>query len=831
MRKLVRRLRYLWHRDEIDRDLQDEMRAHREMMSDDRQASFGNSLRFQEDAREVWGWGWLDELQQDLVFGARQLRRAPGFTLTAIAVLAVGIGLNLAFLQVGRAISDSRIPVADADSLLRVVRQSPERERWAFPPEATAFFRQHADLFAYVVGERLGAVPVQVAADDEDSRARFVSGSYFDDLGLTAARGRLLDARDGLPGAPLVAVLSEGYWQRRFGGDPAVVETVLAVNDLPVRVVGVAPAGFAGLQMSQGDLWLPIAARAPLVGEPQAVAEFGRPDTGIAGKLRPGVSLEAARTQLAALAVELRGRQPDVLEDGETVHARPLADDETDRRPIVVMEFLFGLVLLASCANLGNMLLARGLAREREIETRIAVGAGRRRLVRQLMTESLLLAVLGSLGGLVVGRIAARLLAAQFGRFTLVQQITTDLPVVIAAGALGVISALVFGLAPALQLTSGRRRATRSRQTLVAVQVAISCGLLIMSGLMTRGAERQTTLAGTEDYTSLVVVQPNLRDANLSGPAARQALDAIAENLSRLPEVADLVIAANPIYGASVDAAPGMPMILELGIDPGYFRVMGLAPIQGRVFQPGDRDVVVVSARAALAAFDGESPLGRAWDPGRGTSGPTVIGVVENGPLATLRDPGAVESYLPLTDETLVDADVILRTTGDGRRVLRRARDAASLPGLTPSVWVLQTPVDQLLEHAVSATQIISGLGVTASALAAFGIFGLMAFSVRERAREIAIHLTLGARARTIAGVLLAQYARPFGLGMLAGMAMAVAGERALIGIRLGLGVTAFDVGGYLLGLVAFALTAVLAVLVPLRRALRIDPASVLRSE
>lgn len=831
MRKLLRRLQYLWNRRRLERDLHDEMQAHREMMGEERRASFGSSLRLREESRDAWGWTWLDQLQQDLVYAFRQLRRAPAFTLTAVTVLALGVGLNLAVFHVVKAISSDRVPVPDADALLRVIRRTPERDGWAFPPEAVAFYRENATLFDYLVGERLGSAAVQIGTpeDGDDALARFVTGNYFEDLGVEPARGRLLDPRDNDPGAPLVAVLSDGYWRRRLAADPEVVSATLEVNGIPVRVVGVVPAGFAGLTMSRGDLWFPIEMRPLLLGETDDGALFGRPDTGLVGKLRADVTLEAASAQLATLTGELRARQVDLFGDQEVIGARPLDEDDLNRAPYLVLESLVALVLLASCANLGNMLLARGIAREREIATRIAVGASRRRLIRQFLTESLLLAALGSAAGLVVGRVSAQLFSMAFAG-ALDVQITTDLPVILAAGTLSLVSALAFGLTPALQLASQQHRATRSRQVLVAVQVATSCVLLILAGLMTRGAQRQSALAGQADFSALIVIEPELADADLSGPAARQALEGIAENLGEVPQVAAVTIATDPVYGLSVVRRPGMPTILRSSVDPNYFQIMELRIVQGRAFEPDEQDVTVISASAARAAFETDA-LGRRWNPEGDSTGPTIVGIVEPSPLAALRDAGAVEVYVPWTDEAISEASLLVRTTGAGRMVLGPVRDAASLQGLRPSVWVLQTPVDQLLEHSVAATSVIGALGVTAAGLAALGIFGLMAFSVRERTREIAVRMALGARTRTIFGVLLVQYGTPLAAGMSVGVLMAVAGERALIGQQMGLGLTAFDPVGYVAGMAVFALTAVVAILLPLGRAMRIDPASALRCE
>jgi predicted permease len=807
------------------------MRSHREMLIDDRRAAFGSNLRLQEEARDVWGWNWLDHLRQDLAYGIGQLRRAPGFTLAAVTVLALGVGLNLAVFHVTQGVLADRIPVADTESLLRVIRVSPERERWAFPPEAIAFYQQHANLFTYLVGERLGTVRVQVNNDEAEARAQFVSGNYFDDLVVQPGQGRLLNPRDDRPEAPLVVLLSDGYWRRRFGADPAIVSTTITVNGIPASVVGVMPAGFTGLTMSRGELWFTATMRARLLGIESAGPIFGRPDTGMVGKVKPGVTLEAASAQLAALSLELRAPQTDVLGDRETVHARPLRDDDLNQGASYVLVPLVALVLVAACANLGNMLLARGVARQREIHTRMSIGASRSRLVRQLMTESLLLAFLGCLGGLLVGRLGAELLSAAFAGFLNVR-VSINWSVIIAAGILCVVSAITFGLAPALQLTSLRPRSTRARQTLVAVQVAVSCVLLILAGLLTRGAERQTILAGGGDFTSLVVVDPGLEDLNLGGPAARQTLEGIAGRIREIPEVSAVTISADPINGASIARAAGMPMIVQLAVDPTYFRVMGLTVLRGRVFQIGERESVVVSGSAERAAFDGDTGLGKVWNPDGGASGPTVVGLVETNRLASLRDPEAVESYVPLTDESVAQAVVIARTVGEGRTVLRRMREAAALPGLSPSAWVVQTPVDQVLEHSRAATELIGVLGTAAAGLAAVGIFGLVAFSVRQRSRELAIRLALGARARGIVAVLLAQYATPFGLGMAVGVVLASVSVRMLLGgSPLGLGIIPFDMGGYLLGLAVFALTALAAIVVPLRRALRIDPATVLRSE
>jgi predicted permease len=824
MCRLIRRLVHLCRRRQFEHDLQEEMRIHREMMSEERRRSFGSGVRLMEDARDAWGWGWLDAIRHDLSYGTRQLRRAPAFTLTAIAVLAVGVGLNLAMFHVVKGIAAARTPVPDADSLVRVVRQSADGESRSFPWDAVRFLQEHADVFAHLVGERLGSIRVQVNDDETEARVQFVTGNYFSDLGVRAGHGRLLDTRDDEPGAQAVAVLSDGYWHRRFGGDPAIVSATIDINGVPALVAGILPPGFAGLSMSRGDLWLPVTLRAQLLGE-ATTAWAARPDIGLAGRLRPGMSLEAARTRLVALTSEFRAQFPVLFDDGVTLTARPLADDNRGPDQSGLLVVLVVLVLLAACANLGNMLLARGLARQPELSTRVAIGASRARLVRQLMTECLLLSALGGLVGLVVGSVGARLLATVFASW-LNLAIVIDAPVILAAVVLSIVSALAFGLVPALQTTGSLRQVGRSRGRLLGIQVATSCVLLVLSGLMVRGAERQAGLAARDDFASLVVLEPGLEDAQLPAPALRDTLDDTVRRLRTLPGVTAVTVSDNPIYDVLVESAPGMRTIVRARVAADYFRVMRLAPVRGRLFQPGDEDVAVLSLSAARAAFGGDEVVGRVWRPGNEVGGPVVIGVVDDSAFAAMRDPGAVEVYVPMTDADLAGASVILRTMGDGRALLRQVREAAPPAGVLPSVWVMQTPVDQMLQHAIAATRVIGTLGLSAAGLAALGLFGLMAYTVRERTREVAIRLALGARARAIAAMLVARYARPMGIGVVVGTVAAAAGAHVVGGLGLGLGIRTFDAAGYILGLFVFAATAAVAVFVPLRRAMRIAPAA-----
>ena len=829
--KLLRRIRYLLNRAAWERDLQDEMLAHREMLPAKRQASFGSTLRLREQARDVWGFVWLDQLRQDLAFGVRQMRRSPGFNLMAIIVLALGVGLNLSVFQLANAVFYDRISVRDSPLLQRVIRQSPARKLYSFPSGIAGFYAENASQFAYLVTEHAGTVPVSFENDPANVRAQFVSANYFQALGVAPLQGRLIEPRDGNLGAEHVnAVLSHGYWQRRFGGDAGVLQRTVYVNRKPVQVIGIAPVEFDGLTQNHADLWLPEALRPTMIEGTPPSDEYRRPDTALFGVLKPKVSAAAAGDELRALAAEMRAQHPDAFEENEIIRAQPLGDDDRKLGSFGFLILMVLLILLASCANLGNILLARGLTRAHEIEARMAVGAGRWRVVRQLMTESLLLASCATFVGLFVARIGTRLYLVGFGNSARYPEIRTDWPVILAAAALAVFSTLLFGLAPALAATRGGRPPTSARRTLLAIQVAVSSVLLICSGLLARGAQRLTASGSRMDFEKIVIVEPDLESANLSPSAARHALDDLEQRFSQMPGVAGVTIASGaPIFGVRVQNAPGLPTTFWQSVDPSYFGLMQIPITRGRNFQPGESATnMIISESAARFRWPKEDPLGKQW--GSQGDGPTVIGVVADTEATAFRNASAIEAYTPMQDKNAADAVLVIRTTSDPGPQLQNMRAVSTLPNTTPYVSRLQAQVDMWIEHAGSATRMITALGGTGSLLAGIGVFGLIAFSVAERTREIGLRIALGAGRGGIVRALFAQYTGPLVFGCAVGIALAYALIRS-IQSQIILGLIGFDPLGYLPGLAGFLAILVIAILIPVRRALRIDPASALRWE
>lgn len=417
MRKFFRRLHFLLHRRQLEADLAEEMRAHRELVARDRHASFGRELTLREEARKVWGWIWLDRFCQDLRYAARLFRRSPGFTLGAVTVLALGVGANLAEFHVFDALLLHRLNVNGAESIFRLSRNSKDLGASSFPFQTVDFFRESCAQCSFVTAE--GGWRDVALETDTNARANFVSGDYFSSLGILPAWGRLLNERDAQPGAPAVAVLGYEYWQNHFGSDPHVIDRIVRINGNPVEIVGVAPYDFDGLQPHSTAAWLAIRQRAALIPGSPPLESYNRADAYLYARPKPGVSLASLEAELTALDRQLAHREPAQFKSGERILAERLPGSGVVARKIPPAVFLLFalalLILLSACANLANMLLARGVARRREIEIRIGLGAGKARVIRQLLTENLLLSVMGCAAGLLAGYVIAHLLVAALG--------------------------------------------------------------------------------------------------------------------------------------------------------------------------------------------------------------------------------------------------------------------------------------------------------------------------------------------------------------------------------------------------------------------------------
>jgi predicted permease len=833
MRKLWRRIHFLLHRRRMERELTDEMDAHREMMAADRRPHFGNATRLQEDSREVWSWPWLEQVWQDLCYGARVLGRAPAFTLGAIAVLALGVGVNLIEFQIFDAMMFHRLDIRSADSVLQFSRVSRQGRRPGFPYGAVEFYRTRSRSFDWLVAEE---PTYDVIVDGAALRATLVSPNYFASLGLVPAWGRLLDAQDSLPGAAPVVVLEYDHWRTHYGADPDVIGRDVRINNRPVRVVGVLPYGFArNLFGGRTEVWFPVSMR-PLVSPaaPPLQQDFSRASEALFGNLKAGVSLAAGEAELTSLTRELAREQPQYFRDDERLDGRLVQESilgNIRHNPAIAIFFvMILLVLLSACANLGNMLVARGLAREREISVRIAIGAGRARVVRQLMTENLLLALLGAAASLAFGAAGGRLLLVALNPpFTL--QLRMGWPILAAALALTIFSTIVFGLPSALQTVRANPRRTRLRQNLIGVQVAVSCLLLIASGVLAHNGIASASVDLAFDYRNMLVIYPQLYGRSLTGAAAEQKLDALTERFAGLPGVDGVTTAIVPPLGgrALIDTLPGLPPVYRNTVAPSYFAVFQLPVVRGRTFLSGEQGAVVVSESAARAVWPGQDPLGKLWRFAGAER--AVVGVVKDSGANLLADAESVEAYLPIENFDQSKCAVIVHTRGDPAPLTRMVPGAAAALNEAVSVTLMRASREAILELYRRMVTVIGSLGAVASVLAAAGMFALVAFTVAQRRRELGIRMAIGAGPAQILAALFRQNVRPTVIGALAGVVLAVALSR-LVRNQIPLQRhDTVDVVGFLAGLGIFVLIAFLATLSPAARALRIDPSVSLREE
>jgi predicted permease len=827
MRKFIRRLSALFHRRRLQQELEEEMAAHREMMPADRQRRFGSTLRLQEEAGDQWGWTWLDHFCQDLAYGTRSLRRSPGFALTAIAVLSLGIGVNLAEIHVFDAFLH-HLRVRDVDSLCRFYRVTRGGTSGSFSVPETEFYRRHNTALSAVITET--DVPgLYHEQDSVELRCSLVSGNFFGELGVVPSYGRLLNELDDKPGSSPVAVLDYDYWQSRFGGDPGIVMKTVRLNDKPVQVVGIASSQFGGL-IRHANVWMPTSLYPFLTGDRRMLVDYGTQRTFMLGRLRPGISLQAAQEQFRPLTTELGSEHPQAVDGSEWLKVQP-PDVPPNTSPAAVLLLsacilLVLLVLFSACANLGNMLLARGLARQREIEVRLAVGAGRWRLIRQLMTENLLLAALASVAALFVGRLAAKILLRITEAPTSLR-IVTDWRIVLACAALGLGATLAFGLTPAFQAVKRGLKATRARRILVSIQVAASCVLLILSSFFTRAIRHTFHAEVTFDYTGMAVVDPAFYTHNTTPAQAWQAAQDLAARLRQLPGIDAASIATIvPLRRSWIERASGQQLYMN-AVDPSYFPMMRLSLVQGRVFEPGQPDAVVISESATRRLWPNESPLGKSCLIAQRTR--TVIGVVKDSGVNLMSNPESVEVYTPIDDKNAAMAMILVHAKTDPGPMAGALRSSATLPGVTPVVFTFQSLIDGQLDTMRKMVTVVASLGAIASLLALLGIFGLLAFTVAQRTREIGIRMAMGARAVDVLRCVLGQYTFPFGIGALLGVGLAAAAAKVLRNILFGF--IPFDPVSFGAGLLLFAAVALAASIAPVRRALRIDPASALRYE
>ena len=829
------------------------------------------------------GWAlWLGTVAQDVRIGLRSFLRQPGFTMVAVVTLGLGIGASSAIFSVADQALLAGPPVSDRDEVVAVYTTS----RRGFARSSTSYpdyldYRDQTDALADLAGTNL----VSASLGDDQRGARLlrgqtVTGNYWNLLGLEPTLGRLIEPSDDRPGAGSpVVVLSHALWLDRFGGDPSVVGTSVRLGGQPFDVIGVGPRGYHGLRLdTHVDVWMPMQTLPYFTGGKTTHDDWfvGRSNRWIdllVGRLEPGATAEQAYTELFALSERLREQDPEargprsVTVDPIDGYILPSGREADFRLFVVLLGGTVGLALILCCASIANLLLARASARTREVGVRLAIGAGRGRLVRQLLTESLLLALAGGAAGVAVAGGLLEVLSGfdlPGGVAVASLGIALDLRVVVATAGLALGAGVLFGTVPALVATRGDLAdslragaagrmdsgSTRMRKVLVTAQVGVSVVLLVGSGLFVRTLrEGLTTDLGFESE-GLALTTFYLGFAGYGPEDALAFVSAIEERARSLPGVRAVSTSTNiPLhdggergyfftvdgYQAAADEELRVDAVFATGA---HAEAIGLPVLEGRDLRSGDGTdgdrVVVVSRSMAERYWPSGSVVG-------GTvrlseTGLRVVGVVEDATWNRLGEAPTNYMYLPLPIAPAVAADAFLtlaaRTDGDAEPLLGSVR--ALVNELDPEVTISeQSTMNDLVAEVLMPQRLgallLTAFGVLALVLSAVGIAGVVAFAVNRRRREIGLRVALGASRPTVLRGLARSMSAPVVWGLIGGILAA----RSLAGVADAFlfGVRPTDPTTYAVIVLGVGAIAALAALLPARSALAVQPSEVLKAD
>jgi predicted permease len=620
-------------------------------------------------------------------------------------------------------------------------------------------------------------------------------------------------------------VLAEKLWRGRFGGDPSLVGRTIRVNDRPFTIGGIVPASFVGLD-DHGVAWIPVT-KHPVAFKGSTMLRDARAGSvRFYGRLGHGTTREAAQDELKALVGGLRHQDASNVWEGEWLDLRPagrfVSLEQMNGAGVALIATLIGLVLVTACMNLGLLLLARSIGREREFAIRLSVGATRARIVRQLVTEHLLIALLGAAAGCVVSAVATRVMLL----ITAVPEgITTHFTIRVAlvAAVLAVLSSLLFGFTPAVQALKPAPSRLRFRNTLLALQVGAACVLLIVSALLVRGVLRVTRVPLGFEYQKTLMVDPRLSSYGIRGEAAQAYWRELDRRARAVGGVADTAISTLPPFGRRISINRTGTIFFH--VTPSYFETMQIRVARGRAFSTGEQGVAVVSETLAKWLWPGEDPLGKVHE------GATVIGVAGDARTVRVGDASATECYLPIETQHLADAIMVVRVTEGPAQAAREVRNAAATVDarIAPAVELLRDKLEAKLESPRQMALVTSALGLCALLLAVTGLAGLVSFTVSQRVREIGVRVALGAGRVHILRAMARPFALPTAVGLAGGGVCSVLVATVLSRELFGLSpVDPISYGGAAL---LFALAGGAATLPSLRRATRVDPMAALRHE
>ncbi len=838
------------------------------------QRQFGNVTLIKDRTRDMWKFPSLDSITQDIRYALRSLIKAPGFSIVAILVLAIGIGASTAMFSLVDAMLLRGLPYADADRLVLVIgnvqRATVERRGTSLPDyrDWRARAKTFDDMAAY---DTLSLTLSGQSTSDEAERipAEAVAAPYFSLLGVSPAYGRTFrPEEDAVPNRDFVAILGDGLWKRRFGADPSIVNKTIQLSGRTYTVIGIMPPGLTGVTDS-AQLWIPFA----LAGYSENRGSRG---FSALARLKSGVGIDAAQAELRTICDQLAAAYPDTNAKRSAEVSPLLVETMGQLRPIVLtLMAAVSFVLLIACANVANLLIGRSEIRQKEIAVRTALGAGRTRLMRQLITESCVLSSIGAAAGLGLAWLLVKFLMAespvQFPSFV---QPALNVPVLVFTVGVAFASGVLLGLAPAMhsrlaRLTDALKessrggssglRAQRVRGLLVIAEVALAIVLFIGAGLMIRSGQKLAAIDPGFDANNLLTVTVSV--PRLPAPAAptpgqpapppafvlsgKDLIDRVRSvaGVGAVSLASDVPLSGGGsavFYSAEGDTtvdAQTVPRAYVHRVSPDFFATMGMPIKAGRTFLSSDTasptTVVIVSEHVAQRFWPNQDPIGkriRLGAPGSSNPWITIIGTVPETkyralPANPTADP---DLYFPAGDQS--PQPLLIRTTAPAAAILPAVRAALTQGQSSVAVFATSTMAELVAQQTSASrfTMWVLGLfAVVALVLSAIGIYGVMSYLVTQRSREFGIRLALGATRGEIVGVVLRQGTMLIAIGVVIGIG-ATAALSTLFDSLL-YGVTAVDVSSGL-AVVTLIVAATLACIIPAMRATRVDPAVALRN-
>jgi predicted permease len=885
MGELWRRLRFLFNQRQQEQDLADEIRLHRELLSQAPGRSLGNLTQVGEASRAVWMWPFLETLAQDIRYAGRTLRANPGFAATAILSLALGIGANTAIFSILNAVMLRSLPVEDPRQLVQV--GAPRAGNTS--PMSVAFtnpiweqVRDHQQAFSGSLAFDTDRFDLAAGGESHFAEGIWASGDFFRVLGVPAMRGRVFTPGDDLHGgghAGPVAVISYGFWKRYYAADPEIVGKTIRLNRHPFTIVGVTPPWFTGLDVDKHyDVAIPIGCEPIFHTDSSALDDRSWWWLRIVGRLQPGETAKQAEARMQALAPEVnRATLPQNWgANGQRKYLQrsfallPAATGFSDtgrdyRTALFTLMVVVGLVLLIACANIANLLLARATARQREISIRMAIGAARRRVIRQLMSESLLLSVFGAAGGLLFAIWGSSLLVRFLSKAGSELQLDTapDLRVLAFTMGVALLTGILFGLAPAWRATSvspnnvlkehGRGLASARfglGRALVAGQVALSLMLLVGAALFL-GTFRN--LLHTDlgfNSRNVLLIQADMMQSNIPPKQRPPVYRAIVERLRAIPGVAAASSSVLTPIGRGQWDGNVTPegysskrqedtQVYFNRVSPGYFATMRQPLMSGRDFSAHDDlgapKVMLITESAARRFFVQANPLGKtigARFPGT-LETYQVIGVVKDAKYAAVDEGLTLTVYVACAQDMFPFPEVTfeVRSAQPVETVIPAVRAAIGEVnrGISLEFRNFETQVNESLLQPRMVALLSAFFGGLALLLAMIGLYGVTAYGVARRQSEIGIRMALGAQPASVIWLVLRDVAAMLAIGTLLGLAASLAAGRLVATLLYG--VKPYDVAPLAIAAVVLGIATGIAAYLPAHRAARLDPMAALREE